>query len=296
MTASLSCSTLINKPPALNNSIAKARDRGTDIERDHEGLPYHMLFPPGHCRRERLQGPPEDRICSNDHFFTSGGVRLSTGPVWPVRPTGASRENTSFTVHDSSEEDNNPPPGLLTQLDFDGVNDPRQTTPHKYRSSHGKLPEIRLSEEAKVFAVRRAESPNRPQVPDDAPPPFIKTETDQDVFRAIHGTAGPLVLLEYFNSLPALPLLIEPEQPERPVVASPVINGILEDKDNKSEEPVLLLREGNGSVPTEQVVKNPGGGFSRQMVVVSPFHRSNAIKHPKDSYVTGLRNGKLVIL
>jgi len=312
-----------NKPPALNRSMGHARTRGTDIERDHQGLPFHMTMPAGHGHCNPVQRSSHKRVPSHGYFYTPGNTRLSTGPVWPGKPTGPSQEDSSsdssasyYSAHEDSEADDNPPPGLLTQLEFDGIDDPRQTIPSKYRSSHGKLPKIRTSGEAEAFAARRAKSPSRPQVPDDAPPPYLKTQTDKDVYRAICHTAGPLILLDYFNSLPPLPPSLDQESHEGPVAAPSADNGVVPNEPvaqteggNFSFPPLLPVPDreigdiskstkllADGAAPNEPVVQVGFGGFVREKVVLCPFQRSDNLRHPKDPYVTGHRSGKLVLL
>lgn len=273
-----------NRLAALDEMMANAKAKGTDIQRDHQGLPWDMRLPPSHNKKSKC--PSQLHLRGGGYFFTPGGSRLSSGPVWPGRPAGSSRESSNSTEQNPSKGDDSPPSGLLTQMEFDGINDPKQTVPYEYRSSHGKLPTIRTSDEAESFAARRAESPNRPQVPNDAPPAYVKTRTDKDVFRAIQQTEGPLVLLGYFESLPPLPSVNEEEHSEEPL---PAVNM---SGDASPDEPVPQQ-----PAPIELLEKTAGGGFYKRRVAAKPrFQRSNALKHPKDPYVTGRSNEKLVVL
>lgn len=180
--------------------MASARARGTDVQRDHQGLPHDIRLPESHT--PPTQYPTRTRPPVDDYFFTPGGSRLSSGPVWPGRPAASSRENSSSTVTEPSKGNDSSPPGLLTQLEFDGIDDPRQTTAS---SPHGRVSDVPTQDEIEPSSSQRAESSTRPQVPDGTPPAFIKTRTDKDVFRAIRHTGDSLVRLSYLESLSRLP-------------------------------------------------------------------------------------------
>ena len=164
--------------------MRQAQERGTDIERNCEGLPMGMLMPNVEART--------DEFSSSAHSHGAG-----TPDVW-TQSTNAQppRDSASFAC-EADEINDSPPPDLLTELAVDGVDPLVPTIPIQTRTSRGELLQLHNIEDIGAFLARRAESPNRPQVPRDEPPPLQYGPAEREAFKADHQ--------DYFDILERLP-------------------------------------------------------------------------------------------
>lgn len=176
---------------ALDQSMREAKQRGTDIERCSEGLPMSLRMPDADTR--------SDKISSSFH---SHGV--STPGTWTPTTTAPPSRVPSSSVIEGNKKIDSPPRELLTELALDGVDPPVPILPNKTRTSHGELPKLQNPEDIEVFVARRAESPNRPQVPCDEPPRLEYGPAEREAFKAYY-KERPSVFQDYFYILEQLP-------------------------------------------------------------------------------------------
>ena len=181
--------------------MKEACDRGTDITRDHQGLPTKLRLPPSPPKPTPSSQPSPEQA-----YISPLDGTAETTPE-------SSRERPPIVEKDLPSIDS-PPRDLLTEVEVEGIDQPVSVTPIKKKTppSHDSLPAIRSVEEAIAFTARREESPKRYQVPLDFPPPEPKTRAERLFFRDIKHCRKQV--LNYFHVMNAArPVDLPPERP-----------------------------------------------------------------------------------
>ena len=208
---------------ALDESMRRARERGTDIERCCLGLPMKLRMPHA-CTR------PETFSSSSSHYHEPG-----TAEVWNPDSDSELLEFSSSSTIVVDE-----PIELLTELAVDGLDPPVPIIPDKTMASHEELPTLNRMEDIEAFVSMRAASPDRPRVPCDESPRTKYGSTEREAFKSSYNDP-PSNFLDYFHLLeraphPQIPASITewlewPEWPNSPStlclspIAEPFWNG-----------------------------------------------------------------------
>ena len=290
---------------ALDYSVAVARARGRDIDRDDDGLPSNLLMPPGYRERSGFSTPTTPPVQTHPYFWTPAGTRLSTGPAWPGPSRSTSRmmirdntstlpsredSSTSSMVSADSDDRGSPPADLLASPELMMTYNHAQRVP-PLDDSHKPLL-IQDDGNTSSSPTRPAESSHRPQVPDDAVPVSFGYRTDEGDTRALHQLRGVPVITSYFNSLPPLPKIHREEHDERSISAP----SRTQTDSKKLKGCEVSQRNGSCFRQLKGEMEVHAGCFSRRKENTWNFQRTDALRQPKDSYITGQVNGKLAIL
>ena len=180
---------------ALDESMRRAKERGTDIERCCLGLPMKLRMPQAYTR-------PETFSSSSSHYYKPG-----TAEVW-----NPNSDSELLGTSSSSTIVVDEPTGLLTELAVDGVDPPVPIIPDETTTSHGQLPTLNRMEDIEAFVSRRAESPDRPRVPCYESPRTEYGSSECEAFKTYYNDP-PSDFLNYFHLLerapdPQIPALI----------------------------------------------------------------------------------------
>lgn len=135
---------------ALDPSVRQAKERGT------EGLPTNMLMPNADTR--------SDKFSSSSHSHSAG-----TPAVWTPGTTAESSTVPSRSGNEGNIPIDCSPPGILTDLPFDGIDPPVSPPSYKTRTlrpiedmSLEELAERNRTEDFEGFLAHEAEPPPRP--------------------------------------------------------------------------------------------------------------------------------------
>ena len=171
--------------------MREAKARGTDIERCSEGLPRNMLMPDAHTRPDNLSPS------THNHGAATPGVWVpSTSTITP-------RVSSSSTIQ-GNEPTDSPPWELLTKLAVDSVDPPIPTIPGNPRISHEELLKLNRIANVQVSPLRRAEPPDRPQVPCKEPARIHCGPAEREAYKVYHQQPVS-VILNCFHAVERVP-------------------------------------------------------------------------------------------
>ena len=171
---------------ALDRSMRKAKDQGTDIEHCFEGLPRNMPIRDANTRSDKSSSSHRNRMA-----FTTG---IS------IANTSADRSRVSSLSSMEGNEPNDRPPHELLTLAVDVVDPPVPNIPPKTKTFHGELPKLSGIGDIDAVLARRGESPDRPQVPCDRPSRVQHGPTERDAVSGHHKQPAS-VSLKYLHIL-----------------------------------------------------------------------------------------------
>ena len=172
---------------ALDESMRRAKERGTDIDRCCLGLPIELRMP---------------YACTRPEIFSSSSSsshERSTTEVWNPNPDPELLEISSSSTIVVDE-----PIELLTKLAVDGVDPPGPFIPDKTMTSDGELPMPNSMEDIKAFVSRRPESPDRSRVLCEQSPSTEYGSAECETFKAYYHDP-PINFLNYFHLLEQAP-------------------------------------------------------------------------------------------
>ena len=172
---------------ALDESMRRAKERGTDIDRCCLGLPMELRMP---------------YVCTRPETFSlssSSCYERSTPEAWNPNPDPGLLEISSSSTIVVDE-----PIELLTKLAVDGVDPPVPIIPDKTMTSHKGLPTLNSMEDIKAFVCRRAESPDRSRVLCEESPSTEYGSAECEAFKA-YNNDPPSNFLNYFHLLERAP-------------------------------------------------------------------------------------------
>ena len=235
---------------ALDESMRRAKERGTDIERCCLGLPMKLRMPQAYTRPETLSS-------SSPHYHKPG-----TAEVWNPSSDSELLETSSpstIVVDDPVE--------LLTDLAVDGVDPPVPTIPDKPRTSHRDIPTLNIIQDIQTSVSKRAEPPDYPRVPRSESSHTEYESPESEAFKNYYNDPPPSGFLKYFHLLDRAP---DPQIPasstEWPDSPSPLGHSRIAKPIYLDTDPVAMLkREQQASlmivaVPVTDVAESGGIG------------------------------------